>query len=316
MLVSVKKHVSDFNTSYHLAEWFYVGSRGVNDPIVKQTIDHAVIEYDMPYINTFKQWIKDYPHNSIVGIDNFEAVFSNGTTQAFDSFYMANHTRRFRFFPEEYPYHYVQVKTSMNYDFMCQDKLDLQPGDAVILSLPYANTGTAHPLTTQILQECNQKSIPVLLDLCYYFIAADQHIDLTYECIDTVSFSLSKLFPVGHSRIGLRLSNHKDGQNIYHNHRYINQLSEYIGYKLMKEFNPEYIYNKYKIKQLEICKYLEIEPSDSILFGLTTNPEFIQYSRDVMGKQHGVTVNDSNIYRAGIVNLLEEWEWIKHAVRI
>ena len=38
------------------------------------------------------------------------------------------------------------------------------------------------------------------------------------------------------------------------NYNYINMLSVYLGLKMMQEFGPTYIYNKYVNKQQEYCQ--------------------------------------------------------------
>jgi len=318
ILIATKRNQIDFDSNYNQAKWGYVGSRGINDSYIRKSLNEIrnIPLTDIDYLDKFKSWILAYQHNSIIGLDDYHMNFSHGTTQSFDSFYIRHHSRRFRFFPEEYPYHYVQTRYSMNYEFLKVSNLDLQDNDAVILSFPYANTGNKHNATDVILKMCEQKGIPVLLDCCYYFISANQEINLNHECIDTVTFSLSKLFPVGHSRIGIRFSNHHDGQNILQEHKYINEMSAYIGYTLMGKYSPDYIYNKYRQVQVEICDYLDIIPSESVLFGITTDIGAVPYSRDIMGKTHGIIINDSNEYRLGIVNLIEEWEWIKNVIDI
>ena len=62
-----------------------------------------------------------------------------------------------------------------------------------------------YPNLEQILCECDEKEIPVLLDLAYLNIAIDLEIDLSHPCLEYVVSSLSKVFPVENHRIGIRL---------------------------------------------------------------------------------------------------------------
>jgi len=102
-----------FDQNYHFTKWYYAGSRGIQD---ENVIGDWSSDYNVnDYSDVFIDWIKDYSYNTVTGIDNFIPTFSNGTTQAFDSFYMAHHSKRFRIFPEEYYYHYVQLDNCMDY---------------------------------------------------------------------------------------------------------------------------------------------------------------------------------------------------------
>ena len=60
---------------------------------------------------------------------------------------------------------------------------------------------------------------------------------------------------------------------------YVNRISAAIGRKLLKRFGPDYIYNKYRERQLEICNILDVEPSNCVLFGIGGN-KWYEYNRD------------------------------------
>lgn len=58
------------------------------------------------FCEQYLEWIKSTSLSRFVGLEDFKhSVFSAGTTEAFDKFYMKNHTRRFRCFKGEYMYH-------------------------------------------------------------------------------------------------------------------------------------------------------------------------------------------------------------------
>jgi hypothetical protein len=53
-----------------------------------------------------------------------------------------------------------------------------------------------------------------------------------------------------------------------------------LHYKLMQHFSPDFICNKYRKKQLELAKSLDVEPSDTVLFGISTNTDYDYFERD------------------------------------
>ena len=124
-------------------------------------------------------------------------------------------------------------------------------------------------------------NVPVLIDCAYLGICSNIDFDLSFNCITDVTFSLSKTFPVAHARIGMRLTKHDDDDILFVTNKsdYINRISCFIGNAVINEFSPDYIPNKYRDKQIEICKKLNIQPSNTVLFGNADIDKFIDYNR-------------------------------------
>jgi hypothetical protein len=232
------------------------------------------------FVHEYKNWIQSSNNNSIKGINNFEhAVISNGTTEAFDKFYMKNHNRRFRCFKGEYMYHRLVWRNHWpTWQFL--EEGPLCETDAVVISYPFANTGNKHHRMDSLLATCDELGIPVLLDCAYFGVCSGIDIDLNHDCITDVTFSLSKSFPVAHLRIGMRLTRTDDDDPLFVlNHGgYVNRLSSSVGLDFINKFSPDYIYNKYKNQQLEFCKFLGVIPSQTVLFGLGGD-EWMEYER-------------------------------------
>jgi hypothetical protein len=230
---------------------------------------HTVLSTDSSvYIETFLNWIKSSKNNSLEGLDDFKyAVYSNGTTEGFEKFYWRNQSRRFRCFKGEYLYHKLAWR-DRSWKFLEDDELD--QNDAVVISLPFADTGCKHEQMDLVLKTCESLGIPVLLDACYFGISKGIHFNFNYKCITDITFSLSKVFPVAHARIGLRLTreDNDDMLFVYHKNSYTNRLGAELGVHLMNKFSPDYIYNKYRNKQEQFCKVLNVLPSNTVIFGV------------------------------------------------
>jgi len=275
----------------NLKEKPYGGAWSIHD---KQLLDHRKFVHNLwnenewdkneikhNYFDMFKSWISE-SHN-IKGFELYEeACFTQATTESFAHFFIRFGHRRIRIAKGEYFYHNMMVRL---YDkrFTWLDEDDLKPGDAVVLSVPFSDTGDVPGNLEEILTECDLKKIPVMIDLAYINLAKGLTFDLSHDCIEYVVSSLSKAFPLELSRIGIRLQKKKFEDQLYvineDGYNYINFFSVYMGYHMMKEWNASWLYDKYKPLQDKYCEKLEVEPSSCVIFGIDTNNKYPEYNR-------------------------------------
>lgn len=235
-------------------------------------IDEFLYDYDL--------WIKTSQINSITGLEDFKfKCYSNGTTEAFDKFYMKNSTRRFRCFKGEYMYHKLAWRDKYNWEWL--ELAPLHKNDAVVISLPFADTGDKHSEYHSLMRKCCELGVPVLVDCAYFGVCYNVSIDIAYSCITDVVFSLSKTFPVAYARIGMRYTKQDDDDTmfVYHKISYNNKLGASLGMRFIESFTPDFVPQKYLQKQKDFCKKVEVEPSNTILFGIDHNGKFDQYNR-------------------------------------
>lgn len=249
-------------------------STAIRDLAVLSVIKTIKLDLDFDVTDEFclayLDWIKSGSLNQFKGLDQFQHYcYSNGTTEAFDKFYIKNHKRRFRCFKGEYVYHRLTWRNSWP-DWQYLDQDPLKVNDAVVISLPFSDTGNKNLSYDNILSQCQKLNIPVLIDCAYFGTCADIQFDLDYSCITDITFSLSKVFPVSAARIGIRLTKIDDDDSLFvvNKINYINRLGPQIGLQLIKNFNSDYIYNKYRIQQLSMCDQYQVIPSNTVLFGL------------------------------------------------
>jgi hypothetical protein len=193
-----------------------------------------------------------------------------------------NKNKRLRLWRGEYFYHQIQ-KRELFKKFAWIDEDELKENDVVVVSLPFSNTGNTPKNYDEVMSKCSILGIPVLLDMAYVSLTSTQSYDLNYSCIETITTSLSKVFPVEHLRIGIRLQKNftDDTLDAYSCDavRYVNFASLNIGNKLIKSFSQNYIYNKWRYKQVKMCEKLDLTPSNSVIFGLDYKNKFNEYSR-------------------------------------
>ncbi len=221
------------------------------------------------YLYAFDSWIKSTTLNQFIGLEQFQyRCYSNGTTESFDKFYLKHHNRRFRCYKGDYMYHKLAWRAGYNWAWLEDDILNAN--DAVIISLPFADTGDKHENYHKLMRDCCELNVPVLIDCAYFGVCRNIEFDLAYRCITDVVFSLSKTFPVAYARIGIRYTKEDDDDTlfVYHKINYNNKLGASLGMKYMEKFSPDYMPSKYIDKQLNFCNTLGVQPSKTVLFGI------------------------------------------------
>lgn len=228
--------------------------------IMLASVDKVNLECSNAFEFAYRKWIQDTQNNSVRGLELFPSVvFSHGTTESFDKFYSRHRTRNLKVLAGEYSYHQYASDC-----IIITDKNDLGPNDSVIISLPFADNGGEHKYK-EILLACTELDIPVLVDCAWFGLCKDIDFDFTYPCIEDVVFSLSKTFPVNKLRIGCRFSkDYSDGLSVYKQHEYTNHYLQHIAMGLFKHFDSDFMYNKYRNTQLEICGHLDVTPSQVV----------------------------------------------------
>lgn len=236
------------------------------------------------FLDTYKEWMFS-THPGIKGWQDYnEMCFTQGTTESFAQFYVRyRENKRLRLAKGEYFYSQMMKGLWYSENFAWLDEDVIREGDVLLISVPFSDTGAVQSDIDQILTACDQKQVPVMLDLAYVNLAIGLELDLTHPCIEYVVSSLSKVFPVELYRIGIRMQRKKLEDQIYvvneKDYNYINLMSAYLGTSLMKQFPADYIYNKYRPLQKEICNKLGLEPSPCVYFGIDSQNRYPEYTR-------------------------------------
>lgn len=223
------------------------------------------------FVNAYRAWITTTELNSWQGLEDFaHGVVMQGTTEVFDKFYMANHTRRFRCFRGEYMYHQLAWRNFWPEQWCYLEDGPILANDAVVISLPFSDTGNQHRHHARTITQCEKLNVPVLLDCAYFGICKDIKFDVRSPCIQAIALSLSKTFPVAHARIGMRLTRKDDDDPGFVNQksRYVNRIACGLGLELINRVDPDWVHRKYHALQQQFCNELDVEPSQCVIFGL------------------------------------------------
>ena len=259
----------------------YGGAWPVPDPdILEYLMTTSINSTHKEFVNDYFQWFAN-PHN-INGIEKFNSLsYCNGTTEAFDKFYHKHMHRKLRFLRGEYFYHQIMAKRFFKESSFIDDPNDISNDDVVVMSVPFSDTGNVPEHYDDIMTHCEKNNVPVLLDMAYISLAVKLDINVDYQCIDTITTSLSKVFPVAHWRIGMRMQkeNIDDTLDAYEMNSYLNTHAVNVGHQLIKQYPADYSFNKYRQQQLSFCNMLDIKPSDSFIFGIDQFNKYPEYNR-------------------------------------
>tara|TARA_Y100000817_G_C16676686_1_gene463989 strand:- start:87 stop:704 length:618 start_codon:yes stop_codon:yes gene_type:complete len=181
-------------------------------------------------------------------------------------------------------YFYHQMMHGLWYEnFAWLDEDDIKGNDVVLISVPFSDTGDIPVNLEDMLNDCDNHNVPVMLDLAYINIAKGLTINLEHPCIQYVVSSLSKVFPVENLRIGIRLQREKFEDQLYvineKGYNYINLLSAYVGTGMMKQFPADHICDKYRDGQDYYCRKYNVEPSPCVYFGIDKQNQYPTYNR-------------------------------------
>jgi len=258
-------------------------------------LHESVFDYECleRYKKTYTHWIQSNKLNNLKNLDTFDWIsYSAGTSESFVNFTSRYNHRRFRTFKAEFVFHRLNCKNN-SYDFCHLEDDDIQQNDAVIISLPYSDIGDKHPKMENIIKQCDQKNVPVLIDCAYMILAKDIEFDFNHQCIDTVTFSLSKGFwGIDKLRLGIRFQrkDRDDNLDIFNKWKTVPLHSLAVGENILKNFEPDWLWNTYGEKYYKICELNSLQPTKSICHAIG-NEQYKHFNRG--GDVNRVCVSNS-----------------------
>jgi len=239
------------------------------------------------FFEMYKQWMFadfDFPGQDLYT----NCCFTQGTTESFYQYYLRyGRHGRLRLYRGEYFFHQMMKNLQYVNNFAGLDEDEIRPGDFVLISVPFSDTGDVPEDLEHYLTQCDIHRVPVMLDLAYINLtnqaALSRSVDLSHDCIEYVVSSLSKAFPTEHYRIGIRLQKKKFEDQLYvineDNYNYLNFCSMYVGYNMMNSYPAKIMFDRYRSQQIKLCNELELEVSPCYTFGIDTKNQYSQYNR-------------------------------------
>lgn len=241
------------------------------------------------FLEYYPKWISKTQNNKVEGLDLFPHRFvSLGCTQGLDEFHYwcRMNGYRIRMFRGEYPYNRDCIDFNWDEDFI--DDHPLVKGDAVILSFPFSASGDVHPRWEELLETCGKLDIPIFIDAAFFGTCGDVDFDFSHPSIQFIAFSTTKSLSCGNYRNGIVFSKidtgHLSVQTSWHHGIHLNTS---IGLYLMRNFSPDYLYNKYRKSYLEVCEYFKLIPTKCVHLA-TGDYNWSHFTRDEVFNRIGV----------------------------
>ena len=245
------------------------------------------------YTNIWREWINYSKTKSLRGLDKFTfADYTQGTSQTFDQFILRHSKdREIIVLAGDFQYHACLGK---HVEFQYIDHPHHLEGTirgpglhALLISAPFSDFGCIHPDFEQLMQVCNVHDIPVCLDLAYWGISKNVHIDLNqFPAIKEVTCSLSKPFyTLENHRVGVRFTRDyvDDGISMLNEVKMANNYSMALGIEYMRNFSPDYNWETFKNDYEDVCHENDLVWTDTVIFGLGDDIRHKEFNRGVSG---------------------------------
>jgi hypothetical protein len=283
-----------------------IGHNPLTDPDIQKTIfdftkclDPSQVDIKswsgQYYFENFLNWIKSASTQSVKGLDQFDCLaYCAGTYDGIQAF-VHRHvtTHRVRFSRAEFVGSKI-ICNNARANWCYLEDADLRTGDVLVMSVPFAGNGGYHSDYKKILTQCSDLQIPVLLDLAYFGISTEMQFDFTYPCITDLVWSLSKPMSV-QLRLGLRMtrSHHDDVIQVLSDNNTYNRIAVSIATELLNKFSHDWLIQRYRPIQLQVCKSLGLVPTPTVTLALGDPTKHTEFWRE---GYHRICITDE-IYK-------------------
>lgn len=253
------------------------GAQPIPDPDIRRSIDAM----DMAAVNgrlyedgllesfmdSYDSWIRSSTLNRISGLGAHDRFMCFAVTHAIEQYLMKHRNRRIRTFDGEYP-GTTELISANGMDHLGLDSLPIERGDAVLFSAPFSGSGNVHPRMLDVIEQCKELGVPVMIDCAFFGICRNLVLDVA-DGIETVAFSLSKCYGLHNHRIGMVYSRDPPGGiELLHRFGYTARFGAAVAMDLFGMYGPDHAVTRYGDVQRAICDGLGgMIPSDTVIFG-------------------------------------------------
>jgi len=233
-------------------------SKAIRTPVlpeVKKIIDTVEPDYDGVelYKTDIKKWL-----SPIIDLTNYDVYPMNGITQGLDWWY---HQEKRSVYMDEGDYQWISPKGNPY-----EECIKYQ-------SWPSAIDGN--------FKKIHKGSLA--LDLAYVGSTKIKKIEIDRN-VEHIFFSLSKPFGVRNLRTGWYFTKSRDQKlnDLTHSAKYYNYYAHEIAETIISNFDIDFVWNRLKDQQKDICNQMNFKPSNSVWLATTEDDEYKKFKR---GKQ-------------------------------
>ena len=228
-------------------------------------------------IHAMVEKLKSTTLNSLTGYSPFkyqEVII--GVTQYIDNLVMKHGIKNLQILEHDYKYYW-----RLNKNIEWATIGNLTPNTHMITGLPFPGHCAVHDQMDALISECNEKNISLHLDCAWMGCVKNVTFDFDQPCIKSFAMSFSKAYGLGWNRIGIRWSrtiDPTDSVTIFNHHDMYNPILIKVAYHYMKEFDIDYLWNKYSSYYQQICKSTLTMPTDIVWLGKNIRGQLIGMS--------------------------------------
>jgi hypothetical protein len=297
----------NFKSVYGRAKYLFCGTRAMRD---QEYIDFLK-EYKINFYDTHQDHFQydelvEVAHGWVAGhldiSESLQLIPMTSTRNALLEFLQKNNDRRVRIHQQEY-WNMTQLKHYSVNPVYFTEPIDISDGDCVIVTLPLHGIFELPDWTYELFDACDKKGVPVFIDCCWAWLQHNFNLRLNHECIDTVTCTLGKLFPIEGYRNGFKFVKRKNVAK-YDMLYSSNRLGNRMLIDIMRRFPADHLVSKYKGKQKFWGEKLGLPVTHSVL-NCHGADDLLWYST------HRVLANDGlNQKLFSIVPLLENHQML------
>jgi hypothetical protein len=241
------------------------------------------------FIDTFHEYLSSSQLNRVRGLELFEQrCVIQGCNHFIDNLLQQHGVDRLQIFEHDYRY-YSRLSPGQAWARVG----DLRPGVPVLIAAPFPGALDLHWQWSDIVAECEQKSIPIHIDAAWLGAARDIDLDLTSPAIHSVAFSLSKGLGLAWNRIGVRYHRYHDpcdSVTIFNQHNMISEVTMRIGIAAMQEIPVDYLWNTFGEAHHVLCRELWLRPTKIIHAVMSLDRNTLYGIADALVKKTGTEV--------------------------
>jgi histidinol-phosphate/aromatic aminotransferase/cobyric acid decarboxylase-like protein len=203
----------------------------------------------------------------IIDLQQFPFFYQiNGITDGLNQLAMEYKNKTIKIIPGDYEWMKI-----------CRQNTDTSNGDVLYITNPHAGSGNY--FNDEEWNNILDTNSNIALDCAYIGSTPIKPIKINKN-VNYVYVGLSKMFGLPSLRAGFVFCKRPSlPLDAFLRIAYYNFNSVSLTRALIKEFDLDYIHNKYKKEQAEICKMGNVTPADVVYFATTTNPEYDFYKR-------------------------------------
>ena len=278
---------------------FYTGSRPIKDQEIEKSIKnidinelHNDANIDKKLSNIIYDWLLESKNFKFDGIKNFPHFYSTfGVVQSIDSFFLRFQKQKIGVTKNEYWYVYEVGKNNNIY----QASLDtIIPNSVVICSSPHSYMGDT---MNDFILKAKSLNCYVAVDLTFAPLSMSQ-CNLNFECIDEFWISLNKTWPVATYRNGFRFSKKPidDPISWISSMPLTNRVGSGIILNLMKNYDINYINEKYADTMQKICKSCNLEQTNILTIAKSNDyKNYFEWTVSKFNENTGERINLSSV---------------------